>query len=105
VGWGCGIAVSYAVGCRRGSDLVLLRLWYRLAALSPIRPLAWERPYATGMALKSKKEKKKILPPRNKQTRLCLSWLQVFHCAKSSLVFAVNDSRDFPFLIPLTAML
>ena len=36
-------------------DLVLLWLWHRLAAVAPIRPLAWESPYAVGAALKSKK--------------------------------------------------
>ena len=30
----------------------------RLAAVAPIRPLAWEIPYAKGAALKSKKKKK-----------------------------------------------
>ena len=29
-------------------------LWCRPAALAPIRPLAWEPPYARGVALKSK---------------------------------------------------
>ena len=38
--------MSYGVGCRCGSDLALLWLWYRLAAAAPIRPLAWELPYA-----------------------------------------------------------
>ena len=33
-------------------DLVLLWLWRRLAAIALIRPLAWEPPYATGVALK-----------------------------------------------------
>ena len=37
-------------------DLVLLWLWCRLAAVAPIRPLAWEPPYAAGMALKRKKQ-------------------------------------------------
>ena len=31
-------------------DLALLWLWHRPAALAPIRPLAWEPPYATGAA-------------------------------------------------------
>ena len=31
-------------------DLVLLWLWCRLAATAPIRPLAWEPPYAVGAA-------------------------------------------------------
>ena len=52
VGEGSGVAVSCDVGRRRGSDLALLWLWYRLAATARIRPLAWELPYATGVALK-----------------------------------------------------
>ena len=35
-------------------DLVLLWLWYRLAAAALIHPLAWEPPYAAGAALKRK---------------------------------------------------
>ena len=37
-------------------DLVLLWLWYRLAATAPIRPLAWELSYATGVVLKRQKK-------------------------------------------------
>ena len=48
--------MSCGVGCRHGSDLALLWFWHnRLAAVAPIRPLAWEFPYATGVALQSKK--------------------------------------------------
>ena len=36
------------------ADPELLWLWCRLAAAAPIRPLAWDLPYAMGMALKSK---------------------------------------------------
>ena len=36
-------------------DLALLRLWHRPAAVAPIGPLAWEPPYATDAAFKSKK--------------------------------------------------
>ena len=36
-------------------DLVLLWLWCRPAAKAQIRPLAWELAYATGVALKRKK--------------------------------------------------
>ena len=35
-------------------------LWCRPVATAPIQPLAWELPYAVGVALKSKKKKKKI---------------------------------------------
>ena len=51
-------AVSCGVG--RGSDLdpALLWLWCRLAATAVIGPLAWEPPYAAGVALEKKKKKK-----------------------------------------------
>ena len=41
-------------------------LWCRPAAIAPIIPLAWELPYATGMALK--KEKKKSLENLEKKS-------------------------------------
>ena len=45
---------------RLGSDLTLLGLWCRPAAVAQIRPQAWELPYAAGAALKynNKKQKK-----------------------------------------------
>ena len=53
--------MSCGVGRRRGSDPALLWLWHRLAAIAPIRPLAWEPPYAVRaaqeMALKKKTQK------------------------------------------------
>ena len=54
VGRGFSIAVSCSMGHRRGSDPLLLWQWCRPAAAALIRPLAWELPYATGAALKSK---------------------------------------------------
>ena len=52
--------MSCGVGCRHNSDPMLLWLWCRPAAIAPIRPLAWEPPYATGVALeKAKRPKKK----------------------------------------------
>ena len=60
-----GIAMSYGVRRRCGSYPALLWLWHRPAATAPIRPLAWEPPYAMGAALgkterqKDKKKKKK----------------------------------------------
>ena len=49
--------MSCGVGHRRGLDPALLWLWRRLEATAPIRPLAWEPPYAVGVALKRKKKK------------------------------------------------
>ena len=37
----------------------MLWLWHRPVATAPIRPLAWEPPYAVGAALKNKQTKKK----------------------------------------------
>ena len=51
--------MSCGVGCRCGSDLALLWLWHRLAAIALIRPLAWESPYAVGVARKRQKTKRK----------------------------------------------
>ena len=49
-------------GSRYGSDLVLLGLWHRPIAAALIQPLAWESPYAAGVALNSENKK------RNKKT-------------------------------------
>ena len=51
--------MSYSIGSRQGLDLALLWLWHRPAAVALIRPLAWELPYAGGVALKGKKKKLK----------------------------------------------
>ena len=51
--------MSCGVGCRRGSDLMLLWLWRRSAAVAPIGLLTWEPPRAVDVALKSKQKKKK----------------------------------------------
>ena len=59
MGEGSGVEVSCDAGRRRGSDLALLWLWRRPAATAPIRPLAWEPPYAAVVALEKTKEKEK----------------------------------------------
>ena len=50
--------MSCGVGHRLGSDLALLWLWCRPAATALIQPLAWEPPYAVGVALKIQKKEK-----------------------------------------------
>ena len=52
--------MSCGVGHRHSSDPALLWPWHRPAAAVPIQPLTWELPYATPVALKSKKKKKKL---------------------------------------------
>ena len=49
--------MSCGVGCRHGSDLALLWLWCKPAAVALIRHLAWEPPYSMGAALEKTKKK------------------------------------------------
>ena len=52
--------MSCGVGHRLDSDPLLLWLWCKSAAAAPIGPLAWEPPYAVGVALeKAKRQKNK----------------------------------------------
>ena len=62
--------MSCGVGHRCGSDPMLLWLWRRLVATAPIRPLAWEPPYAAGAAqeIAKKKEKRNSLSRGKKAT-------------------------------------
>ena len=43
-----------SIVCGSGLDLALLWLWCRPAPVAPIRPLAWEPPYAVGVTLGKK---------------------------------------------------
>ena len=61
--------MSCGVGPRRSSDLALLCLWCRLAAVAPIGPLAWEPLYAVATALKRQKKKKE-----KKKKEIILMW-------------------------------
>ena len=49
--------MSYGVGHRQGLDPMLLWQGCRPAATALIQPLAWETPYAAGIALKNKNKK------------------------------------------------
>ena len=51
--------MSCGVGDGCSSDLVLLWLWHRLAAVAQIQPLAWKPPYAGGCGPEKQKKKKK----------------------------------------------
>ena len=62
-----------------GSDPALLWLWYRLAAIALIRPLAWELPYAMRMALKKSTHTKKRKCHNKEWTQIYVSavfWLK-----------------------------
>ena len=58
--------MSCGVGRRLGSDLALLWLWRRLAAIAPIGPLVWEPPCAAGAALEKSKRQKRKEKKRNR---------------------------------------
>ena len=53
------LAESCGVGHRCALDPALLWLWHRLEATAPIRPLAWEPPYAAGAGLENGKKTQK----------------------------------------------
>ena len=70
-------------------------LWRRLAAAAPIGPLAWEPPYAAGVALEKTKKKRK----KRKNTHILLNGekLKIFllrsgtrqRCPLSPLLFNI----------------
>ena len=52
--------MSGSVGCRCGSDLVLLWFWGRPVDVAPVIPLAWEElSYSVGVVIKKKEKKRK----------------------------------------------
>jgi len=61
--------VSCGISHRCGSDLAWLWLRRRPAAAALIRPLAWEPPYATGVALKNKQTKNKKKRKKEKKEK------------------------------------
>ena len=62
--------MNCGVGRRHGLDPKFLWLWHRLAATGPIRPLAWEPPYAVGAVLeKAKRQKKKKKKKKKEKAR------------------------------------
>ena len=91
--WNCGVSH------RCNLDLVLLWLWCRPAAADPIRPLAWEIPYAVGATLKKQNKIK-----QNKPTKLVY---KVFSPRTHSSLWQAQQSGelklfDLTFSIPLS---
>ena len=54
-----GLRIRLCHDC--GCVPMLLWLQHRLAAVAPIKPLAWEPPYAAGVAQKDKNKKRKCI--------------------------------------------
>ena len=63
--------MSCGVGRRCDLQAELLRLWCRLAAVALIQPLAWELPYAAGVALKRQRQKKLLFSLMALQSTNC----------------------------------
>ena len=59
--------MSCGIGHKRGLDLALLWLWLRPATAAQIRSLAWEPPYAMGVAL----ERQNKIKIKNKSKAKC----------------------------------
>ena len=72
MGWGSSVVMSCGAGHRHGLDLALLWLWHRPVAAAPIGPLAWEPPYAAGVALGKTKKRKET------QISFCFVLFQFF---------------------------
>ena len=79
--------MSYGVGCRRGSDPMLLWLWHRPAATALIRPLAWEPPYAVGVAQENTQKRPK------KKVKCAIQWFLVY--SKSCTSVTAISTRTF----------
>ena len=77
--------MSCGVGRRGGLDLALLWLWCRPAAAVPIRPLAWNPPYAAGAALKR--------PEKKLQKIVTSTYLIHIHLSLSLLLFHGQEGR------------
>ena len=91
--------MSCGVGRRCGSDLASQWLWCRPVATVPIQPLAWEPPYAAGVALKrqkkEKEKKKKLVKVLRYIFSLCslLIWPGVFICYLMLWSFVHRDTQ------------
>jgi len=87
--------MSYAEGHRRGSDPMLLWLWYRPAATAPVRPLAWELPYAERVPLEMAKRPKKTKTKQKKTHKNKKLPAQLFPPLQRFL-FGLHPNPHFP---------
>ena len=90
--------MSCGVGGRCSSDPALLLLWRRPVATAPIRPLAWEPPYAMAAAQEMAKRQKNEKKREHILFKLYCSSLNVYKivkniCSQRSL----NKFHKLPF--------
>ena len=77
--------MSCGVGGRRSLDLAWLWLWCRPVATAPLGPLAWDPPYAAGVALEKAKG------PKNKQTKIIVFVLTFRTLVHFELIFVYSE--------------
>ena len=82
--------MSCGVGYRRSLDPVLLWLW----CTAMIRPLAWEPPYAAGVALKRQKKKKKRKKKDVVEWMVYDFWDKVIKGTVDSSVFSFGSFKE-----------
>ena len=71
----------------------MLWLWCRLVATAPSGPLAWEPPYATGVALKKKKKTLKISRRIKDLNSIKLDTIKPLEENSGRTLFDVNHSN------------
>ena len=93
--------MSCGVGHRHSVDLALLWLCCRLAGVVPIRPLAWELPYAADVTLKSKEKEKerKKLPRKGNKKRKRVEKSEERLCDLWNLIVGGCVEGDFPTVL------
>ena len=89
--------MRYGIDHRCGLDLAWLWLWCEPAATAPIPPVAWEPPYAMGVALKKKNKKQKQKKTRQKQETLLPGYLAPRE-AKVGVADGTAGREEEPFL-------
>ena len=84
-----------------GLDLTLLWLWCRPAVTAQIQPLAWDPPYATGVAQEMAKKKKK----KDKKIKCLSAHLHAIHTyvfySVASELLKVRSISDLLSLFPM----
>ena len=98
---GSRIQCCLELWCRSQTRLALLWLWRRPKATALIRSLAWEPPYATGVALekpKSQKAKKKKKKKERKEDKFCTSPCVCLWKFTSEVFKVFQGSRQFSLL-------
>jgi len=86
--------MSCGVGCRCSSDPTLLWLWRRPVATAPIRPLAWDPPYAMGSAQENGKKTKKKKKKKDMGSKRGKKLLQIVGVGKEGLKENLDLGRD-----------